>query len=56
VSALVSLVERWLETIPLPCVKVLHGGRDYLFRAPSGLAQIAVVEEPGSVQAGATMR
>ena len=55
VSALVSLVEDWLESVPLPCVKVLHGGRDYLFRAPSGLAQAAAEQEPASVRAGADM-
>ncbi len=35
-----SLVQRWLESVPLPCAKVLYGGRGYLIRAPLDLAQL----------------
>jgi hypothetical protein len=37
VVELFSLIERWLESVPLPCAKVLHDGRNYLFRASTGL-------------------
>jgi hypothetical protein len=32
VQALLSLIERWLESARLPCAKVLCGGRSYLIR------------------------
>jgi hypothetical protein len=34
-----SLVERWLDSIPLPCTKVLYGDRSYLIRASTGVAR-----------------
>lgn len=37
---LLSLVERWLKSVPLPCVKALHDDRRYLIRASSQGAQI----------------
>jgi hypothetical protein len=33
VLELLALVERWLESIPLPCATVRYGGRSYLIRA-----------------------
>lgn len=35
VIELLALVERWLESAPLPCAKLLYGGRSYLIRSPS---------------------
>lgn len=35
VLELLALVERWLDSVPLPCAKVLYGGRSYLIRAPT---------------------
>jgi hypothetical protein len=35
-----SLVERWLESVPLPCANVLYGGRGYLIRAPLNLERL----------------
>ena len=32
VLELVALVERWLESIPLPCAKLLYDGHSYLIR------------------------
>jgi hypothetical protein len=40
VLELLSLVERWLESVPLPCAKALHDDRRYLIRASSHGAQI----------------
>ena len=40
VVELLSLVERWLESVPLPCAKALHDDRRYLIRASSHGAQI----------------
>jgi len=31
---LLALVERWLKSAPLPCVKMRRGGRSYLIRDP----------------------
>ena len=31
---LLALVERWLAATPLPCAKLLTGGRSYLIRGP----------------------
>ena len=42
VSELLALVERWLESAPLPCAKVLHCGQNYLVRASTGAAGVAV--------------
>jgi len=33
VSEFLSLVERWLESVPLPCAKVVYDGRSYLARS-----------------------
>ena len=35
VSELLSLVEGWLESVPLPCTKILYGDRSYLARSPT---------------------
>ena len=48
VLELLSLVERWLESAPLPCAKVLYGGRSYLIRAANDAPFAAA-----SAQAGA---
>jgi hypothetical protein len=40
VVELLSLVERWLRSVPLPCAKALHDDRCYLIRASSHGAQI----------------
>jgi hypothetical protein len=36
VPELLTLVERWLESVPLPCATVRFGGRSYLIRTPPG--------------------
>jgi hypothetical protein len=41
VIELLALVERWLESVPLPHARLLHGDRDYLTRARSGTAPFA---------------
>jgi hypothetical protein len=40
VVELLSLVERWLKSVPLPCAKALHDDRRYLIRASTQGAQI----------------
>jgi hypothetical protein len=40
VVELLSLVERWLKSVPLPCAKVLNDDRRYLIRASSQGARI----------------
>ena len=37
VVELLSLVERWLESAPVPCARVRHRNREYLLRAPIGV-------------------
>jgi hypothetical protein len=44
VLELLVIVERWLESAPLPCATVHYGGRDYLIRASTQVAQFAAVE------------
>jgi hypothetical protein len=39
-----SLVERWLDSARLPCAKVLYGGRSYLVRSSTHVAQLAAAE------------
>jgi len=41
VLELLALVERWLESAPLPCATVLCGGRSYLIRASAEYAEFA---------------
>jgi hypothetical protein len=41
VVELLSLVERWLESVPLPCAKALDDDRRYLIRASTHGAQIS---------------
>lgn len=31
-----ALVQRWLDSIPLPCTRVFHGDRSYVIRASAG--------------------
>ena len=45
VLELLSLVERWLEYVRLPCAKVLYGGRSYLIRASTDIAQLRPAPE-----------
>jgi hypothetical protein len=42
VIELLALVERWLETAPLPCAKLLYGGRSYLIRSSTHVAALVV--------------
>jgi hypothetical protein len=42
VPELLSSVERWLASVPLPCAKVIHGDRDYLLRASNRPAGVEV--------------
>jgi hypothetical protein len=41
VPDLLALVERWLESVPLPCTTVLYGGRSYLIRTTTSIARLA---------------
>jgi hypothetical protein len=41
VIELLTVVEHWLESAPLPCAKLVHGDRNYLIRASPGVAQLA---------------
>jgi hypothetical protein len=34
-----SLLDRWLDSVPLPCTRVLYGGRSYLIRSSIETAQ-----------------
>jgi hypothetical protein len=34
VADLLTLVERWLASAPIPCAKMRRGGRSYLIRSP----------------------
>lgn len=45
VLELLSLVERWLESARLPCAKVLYGGRSYLIRTSTDIAQSRTATE-----------
>jgi len=33
VLEVLSILDRWLESVPLPCAKVLYGGHTYLIRS-----------------------
>jgi len=39
VLEVLSLLDRWLESVPLPCAKVLYGGQSYLIRSPIEAAE-----------------
>ena len=39
VLKVLSLLDRWLESVPLPCAKVLYGGQSYLIRSPIEAAE-----------------
>jgi len=45
VLELLALVERWLESVPLPCANLIYGGRSYLIRAPIDAARFAAAAE-----------
>jgi hypothetical protein len=49
VVVLLSLVERWLKSVPLPCAKLLCDDRSYLIRASSQGAQILQLPVGGPV-------
>jgi hypothetical protein len=34
-----SLLDRWLESVPIPCARVLYGGHSYLIRSSIETAQ-----------------
>lgn len=42
VIELLTLVERWLESAPLPCASLLYGGRSYLIRSSTQLRQTII--------------
>ena len=46
VIELLAVVERWLEAAPLPCAKLLYGGRSYLIRSSTHVAQFVAATEP----------
>jgi hypothetical protein len=39
-----ALIERWLEAAPLPCAKVLYGGRSYLIRSSMDVGRLVVAD------------
>ena len=44
VLELLVLVERWLESAPLPCATLHYSGRSYLIRASTAVAGFAAAE------------
>lgn len=42
VIELLALVERWLASAPLPCARLLYGGRSYLIRSSTHLSQTII--------------
>ncbi len=42
VVELLALIERWLQSVPLPCAKVLQDGRSYLIRSSTSRAHIGL--------------
>jgi hypothetical protein len=42
VIELLALVERWLASAPLPCARLLYGGRSYLIRSSTHLRETIV--------------
>ena len=46
VIELLAVVERWLDAVPLPCAKLLYGGRSYLIRSSTHVAQLVATAEP----------
>jgi hypothetical protein len=44
VIELLALVERWLESAPLPCARLLYGGRSYLIRSSAHLTGLDMDE------------
>jgi hypothetical protein len=39
---LLAVVERWLEGVPLPCAKLIYGGRTYLIRSTTHVEALVV--------------
>ncbi len=52
VVELLSLVVRWLESARLPSAKVLYGGRSYMIRASTQVAQLAAAESAAAPATG----
>ncbi len=46
VIELLAVVERWLDAAPLPCAKLFYGGRSYLIRSSTHVAQFVAVTDP----------
>jgi hypothetical protein len=44
VLELLAVVDRWLESVPLPCANVVYGGRSYLIRSSLDVAEFVVTE------------
>jgi hypothetical protein len=44
-----ALVQRWLASAPLPCAKVLYGGRSYLIRSSNDVGQLVVADSGPAV-------
>ena len=42
VIELLTLVERWLESVPLPCTNLIYGGRSYLIRSSTHLRETII--------------
>jgi hypothetical protein len=49
-----ALVERWLDSVPLPCAKVLYGDGSYLIRPSTGFGPSAVAAALAAAPATAT--
>jgi hypothetical protein len=45
IVALLTLIERWLESAQLPCAKVLCGGRSYLIRTSPDIGRSSTVTD-----------
>jgi hypothetical protein len=48
---LFSILEGWMDSIPLPCTKVLYGDKSYLIHATAGTHQTAAFVKPSSATA-----
>ena len=47
-----ALIQLWLESAPLPCARVLYGGRSYLIRSSMDVAQFVVSHPASAVTEG----
>jgi hypothetical protein len=46
VIEILAVVERWLEAVPLPCARLFYGGRSYLIRSSTHVAQLVAATGP----------